>query len=223
MAIPSQNTTMKRSLLKDKAYSAIKNRIQNATFAPGSFLSERQLATLLGMSKTPVKAALERLELEGLVLVSPQQGIAVCELSIKEVADQFELRKALESFVVSAIAGQLNEKQLARVDRNLLRQSAAASKGDVERLVELDAEFHLLLCELFGNAAIRDCLLQHRSKMHRVIRQVMSNGSGRLADAVKEHKGIFAAIKSGKSARAVTLIEKHLEYGKQYLLSSGWT
>lgn len=214
---------MKRPLLKDKAYSAIKNRIQDATFAPGAFLSERQLATLLGMSKTPVKAALERLELEGFVFISPQQGIAVCELSIKEVAEQFELRKALETFVVNAIAGQLNQQQLDLIDCNLVQQSSAASNSDVERLVELDTEFHLLLCELFGNSAIKDCMLQHRSKMHRVIRQVMANGVGRLTEAVKEHKGIYAAIKSGNSARAVALMEKHLEYGKRYLLSSKWT
>jgi DNA-binding GntR family transcriptional regulator len=86
-----------RSLLKAKAYTEIKERIQNSTFAPGVFLSERKLSSLLGMSKTPIKAALERLEQEGFVAVSPQQGIVVrhaCQMqsrSIRASLMQFEM------------------------------------------------------------------------------------------------------------------------------------
>src|SRR5690349_20231147 len=77
------------SLLKDEAYESIKQRLLNNDYPPGSFLSERQLAGGLGMSKTPVKAALERLESEGFITVSPQQGIVVRELSVREIADQY--------------------------------------------------------------------------------------------------------------------------------------
>src|SRR5262249_52042289 len=79
-----------RGLLKDRAYDEIKRYILNNDFPPGTFLAERQLAAQLGMSKTPVKAALERLELEGLICVSPQQGIVVRDLSVQEIADQYE-------------------------------------------------------------------------------------------------------------------------------------
>jgi DNA-binding GntR family transcriptional regulator len=223
MATPVATSSAARSLLKERAYGAIKKWIQDSTFAAGDFLSERRLANLLGMSKTPVKAALERLEQEGFVAVSPQQGIVVRQLSVQEIADQFELRKALETYVVQAIAGSLSNKDLAAIERNLRQQAAAASKGAVARLVELDAEFHLLLCKIFGNKAIIDCLMQHRSKMHRVIFQVMSQAPGRLMDAVQEHEAIFTAIKNGSPVRAVRLVEKHLEYGKQYLLSSKWS
>src|SRR4051794_4236895 len=84
-----------RSFLKDEAYEKIKGRLLEGDYAPGSFLSERQLAENLGMSKTPVKAALERLESEGFIAVSPQQGIVVRELSVREIADQYEIRAAL--------------------------------------------------------------------------------------------------------------------------------
>ncbi len=215
--------TPDKGLLKDRAYAEIKRHIQSGEFAAGAFLSERQLAALLGMSKTPIKAALERLEQEGFVAVSPQQGIVVRELSIAEVADQFELRKALETYVVQAIAGKLSEKQLQAIERNLRQQSAAASRELVGRLVELDTEFHLLLCEAFGNRAIIECLVQHRSKMHRAIFQVMSKAPGRLIDAVREHDGIFAAVRDGQSAEATRLIDQHLDFGKQYLLSSRWS
>lgn len=212
-----------RSLLKEKAYSEIKERIQDGRLAGGTFLSERQLVAILGMSKTPIKAALERLELEGFVTVSPQQGIVVRELSVREIAEQFELRKLLEGFVVKAITGKLTKKQLSPIVQNLRKQSAAESQQSVSKFIELDTEFHLLLCHAYGNTAISECLSQHRSKMHRVISQVMSKSSGRLAEAVKEHRAILAAIKSDNATLAVQLVEKHLEFGKQCLLSSRWS
>jgi DNA-binding GntR family transcriptional regulator len=212
-----------KSLLKDRAYAGIKQRIQDGTFASGSFLSERQLASLLDMSKTPIKAAMQRLEQEGFVKVSPQQGIVVRELSVHEIADQFELRRALETFVVAAISGKLNPKQLSDFERNLADQAKAASQGSVARLVELDTEFHLLICEVFGNDAILECMLLHRAKIHRVISQVMSQAPDRLGDAVKEHVGIFKAIQKGKPELAVKLVERHLDFGKQYLLTSKWS
>jgi DNA-binding GntR family transcriptional regulator len=212
-----------RSLLKDRAYDEIKRQIQELVLPAGSFLSERKLSTMLGMSKTPIKAALERLEQEGFVVVAPQQGIVVRQLSIKEIADQFELRKALECFVLQSITGRLLDHQTKELYRNLKFQRAAADSHAVARLCALDAEFHLLLCQVLDNRAINECLSQHRSRMHRVIFEVMSQAPGRLSDAVQEHERILEAVDRGKPAEAVKLITQHLEFGKQYLLASKWS
>lgn len=222
MATRTANIKVPRALLKDVAYEEIKQRIQNSTFSPGDFLSERQLSTLLGMSKTPIKAAIERLEQEGFVGVSPQQGIVVRELSVKEIADQFEMRTALEVFVVRAITGKLTPKQQSQFERNLALQTAAVAKQQIERLVDLDADFHWLMCEVFGNQAIEACMRLQRSKIHRIIFQVMSGSPGRLSEAAKEHAAIYAAIKRGKVEQAAKLMEQHLDFGKQYLLASRW-
>src|SRR5262245_27959269 len=96
-----------RSFLKERAYERLKHGLLNNDYPPGTFLSERQLAENLGMSKTPVKAALERLESEGFITVSPQQGIVVRELSVSEIADLYEIRAALESFTLKSLAGKL--------------------------------------------------------------------------------------------------------------------
>src|SRR6516162_3334378 len=112
-----------RSFLKDRAYELIKQRLLNSDYPPGTFLSERQLAENLGMSKTPVKGALERLESEGFITVSPQQGIVVRELSVREIADQYEIRSILESYTLRTIAGHLTPEQIARVRANLEEQA----------------------------------------------------------------------------------------------------
>ncbi len=121
-----------RGLLKEQAYVELKQLILSGAIAPGSFLAERQLAGRLGMSKTPVRAALERLELEGFVTVSPQQGILVRDLSLHEIADQYEIRIALEAFVVRHVAGRLAAPQVERLRDNLHEQEATARTGDAE-------------------------------------------------------------------------------------------
>ncbi len=211
--------TEAKALLKDRAYLKIKQSIQRSEFSPGEFLSERQLAGLLGMSKTPVKAALERLEAEGFVVVSPQQGIVVRDLSVHEIADQFEIRLALESFVLRSIAGKLDEMQVSRLQKNLSQQLRAARTADLSMAVELDSQFHSLFCEFLGNAEIVRVMLHLREKMHRVVTRIFEKTPTRLQAGYKEHCAIAEAVMNGDANRATAALEEHLNYGKQLLLS----
>jgi DNA-binding GntR family transcriptional regulator len=208
-----------RSLLKEKAYDRIKRRLLTNEYPPGSFLSERQLAGNLGMSKTPVKAALERLESEGFIAVSPQQGIVVRELSVHEIADQYEIRSALESYTVRAVAGRLTAEQVGRVRANLKAQARLRGTGDVEKGVELDAEFHTQFIEFLGNREIRRVVGQLREKMQRVVTQVFRICPGRIDTSYEEHAAIATAVIDGDGDRAAGLIIRHLELGKRLILS----
>lgn len=210
-----------KSLLKQRAYEGLKERIQNSIFEPGAFLSERQLAAQLGMSKTPVKAALERLEAEGFISVSPQQGIVVRDLSIHEIADQFEIRLALESFVLRNIAGKLSDERAANLRQQLRLQQQAVKKRDVAQSARLDSEFHTTFCEFLGNQEIVRVMLQLREKMHRVVTRVFQQHADRLARSFEEHQAIVEAVLTGQPDQAVAALEEHLNYGKQLLLSRG--
>ena len=206
-------------LLQDRAYAEIKALIQDGSFAAGSFLSERQLAARLRMSKTPVKNALVRLELEGFVSVSPQQGIVVRESSVQEIVDILDLRLALEPYVVRRIAGKLRAEQAAALRANLKAQAAAAKAADMPLLTQLDADFHVLLCSFAGNAEIAQIMGRLRDKLHRIILRVMRDVPGRPATAVAEHAAIAAAVIRGRGADAAKRVERHLEFGKRSLLS----
>jgi DNA-binding GntR family transcriptional regulator len=208
-----------RSLLKDRAYERIKHRLLNDDYPPGSFLSERQLAGNLGMSKTPVKAALERLESEGFIAVSPQQGIVVRELSVHEIADQYEIRSALESYTLRTLAGRLTPEQVARIQANLKAQARVRGTGDVERGVGLDAEFHTQFPEFLGNREILRVIGQLREKMQRVVTQVFRLSPARMDTSYEEHAAIAAAVMGGDGPRAAELLVRHLELGKQLILS----
>jgi DNA-binding GntR family transcriptional regulator len=207
------------SLLKERAYTEIKQRILTGECAPGTFLSERQLAVQCAMSKTPVRAALQRLEQEGFVTISPQQGIIVRDLSIHEIADQYEIRLALETFVARHLAGRLTPVQVGRLRANLAAQETNCRGCDFEQGVHLDGEFHMLFCEFLGNQEILRVMGQLRAKIHRVISQVFKINPGRVTNSYQEHCGIAEAVILGDAADAARRIEEHLEYGKLDLLS----
>jgi len=208
-----------RSLLKDRAYELIKHRLLKNEYPPGSFLSERQLADVLGMSKTPVKAALERLEMEGFISVSPQQGIVVRELSVREIADLYEIRAALESYTLRSLAGHLTAEQIGRVQANLDAQSQLRGSGDVAKGVELDATFHRQFVEFLGNGEILRVIVQLREKMQRVVTQVFRLCPTRIESSYEEHVAIAAAVKDGDGVQAAELLVRHLELGKRLILS----
>lgn len=207
------------SLLQDRAYAEIKALIQDGSFPAGHFLSERQLAGRLKMSKTPIKNALVRLEMEGFVAISPQQGIVVREPSVQEILDILDLRSALEPYVAKRVAGALTKEQAEGLRANIAAQEGAVKSGDLGELTRLDADFHVLLCSFAGNAEIQRVMSSLREKLHRVILRVMGRTPNRPAGALAEHAAVAEALLKGRGERAATLLEKHLDFARSSLLS----
>ena len=207
------------ALLKDQAYENLKRLILEEVFSPGTCLSERQLAARLDMSKTPIRSALTRLEAEGFVALPPQQGIVVREPSLHEVVDLFDIRIALESFVVQALAGRLNSEQIGQLQANLEPQAQAVQAGDAAKYARLDADFHLLLCEFLANREILQVMQGGWDKLYRVVLGLLRTDAERLMISYGEHEGIVEAVATGQGAQAVERLKTHLEYGKQFLVA----
>jgi DNA-binding GntR family transcriptional regulator len=205
--------------MKEQAYAEIKRHILDGALPPGSFVAERQLAAGLGMSKTPIRAALERLELEGFITISPQQGIIIRDLTLHEIADHYEIRTVLETYTLRTVAGQLTAEQRERVQANLQAQEAVRDGTDVARAVALDTEFHTLFCEFLGNREVLRVMVQLRERIQRVITKVFQINPGRIASSYEEHQAIADAVLRGDAAQAAQLINDHLNCGKQHLLS----
>lgn len=201
--------------LKQRAYLELKDRILSGDLPPGTLLSERQLARSLKMSKTPVHAALERLEGDGLVTVAAQQGIVVRAISPQEIADHFEIREALETFVVSRLAGRLTAEQASRLKRNLGDNRRVVRQGDIAGNIQLDSEFHLLLCEFHGNAEITRAMGQIRDKIRGVIHHISTRFPQRMKVSLSEHEAIASALLDGDGPAAVERMTAHLRHGLQ--------
>jgi DNA-binding GntR family transcriptional regulator len=213
-SVPSRQ----RRLMKDRAYESLKQLILSETFEAGAFLSERQLAIRLKMSKTPIKSALERLESEGFIAVSPQQGIVVQDLTLEEIADHFEVREALETYVVRRLAGRLTTEQVLRMRSNLAAQKATIEQLDGPANRQLDTEFHLLWCEFFGNREIIEVMQRLRDRIHRIISRANASDPLRMNEGYVEHVRIAEAVIAGNGDLAAGSVVEHLKLGKLCLL-----
>jgi DNA-binding GntR family transcriptional regulator len=209
-----------RPTLAQRAYEDLKALFLKGTYSPGDFLTEGELSHRLRMSKTPVRTALTRLEMDGFVTVSPQQGIVVREPSIHEVIDLFDIRMALETFVVKRLSTTITSEQIARLRTNLEAQGKAVKDRDNAESTKLDTEFHLMLCEFAGNREILEVMERLRSKLHRVILGIQNKNPERISDGCREHEAIADAIFQGRGEQAAQRVVQHLEWGKKFLVAS---
>ncbi|HQZ26808.1 MAG: GntR family transcriptional regulator [Verrucomicrobiales bacterium] len=219
LSLPQAIPSSRNSPLHLRAYEEIKQLIVSGEFPPDSFLSERQLALRLGMSKTPVHIALKRIEAEGFVIISPQQGIVVRGLAPGDILDHYELREAIEGFVVRKLAGKLSDAQITTLRQALAEQKKALQSGFLARSLELDADFHLTLATFLGNLQILATMEQLRDKIRLVILRVSSLHRARFEESVREHELIVDHLIAGRPEAAEQALIDHLEAGKRQILS----
>jgi DNA-binding GntR family transcriptional regulator len=208
--------------LRERAYLHIKRLILNEELPPNSFLSERSLAQQLGMSKTPVRLAIARLENEGFVRVSPQQGIVVLALSFEEVLEHIDFRLALESFVVRRLAGNLSRSQAKVLQEHIREQQALAQhpQTQTEQLVLADMAFHRRLATTLGNRQIVQALERQQDMLYRVAHRVYQKHPSRREQSIAEHQRLLQFLVEGAQAEALELIEQHISRIKSLLISS---
>jgi DNA-binding GntR family transcriptional regulator len=208
-----------RVMLKNRALQQIKELIQAGDLTPQSTLSERLLAARLGMSKTPIRAALENLESQGLVTVSPQKGILVRELSAREIAELFDVRASVEPFIVAQLArSSLTSSQREKLKANLREQRLVARSEDSLAATHLDIAFHRLLAELLENREMMIWLERCFDKLHRSVLRINRLVPGRLHKSYKDHEAIARSVMEGLHDEAAQLMREHLSFGRRFLL-----
>ena len=218
MDTPASATGSVRTLLKDRAYDQLKALIQDGVFPPNTFLSERQLVERLGMSKTPIRSALELLEAQDLVIVSPQQGIVVKDLSAREISDLFDMRcRRRAVHRLPPRRAPLGVSPVARIDANLALQAEAARVGDTPTSTRLDVDFHTLLAEILENREALSWLTRCFDRLHRSILRINRLSPDRLARSHEDHSAIASAITHGRAEDASRLMLGHLAYGRRFL------
>lgn len=213
----ARSAPSERRLLKDVAYEELKRRIVEGDVPPGTFLSERQLAEMFDMSKSPVRTAIERLNAEGYLIVSPQQGIVVAELSVEEIIDHFEIRIALECYVTGRLAGELREEQIAALEANLADQRRSSAEDDLTTYRRLDNAFHMLLASSLNNQEITRVMQRQGEKLFRIVTRVIERRRERMQSSTREHAAILEAIRDGNAELAAERMKEHLAWGKTFL------
>jgi DNA-binding GntR family transcriptional regulator len=196
--------------LRDTAYDAIKYRIITCAFRPGEYINELQLSALLEIGRTPVHQALDRLMIEGMVEVIPRKGVIVKPVSLNEVLQIIEVRLINEPFGARLAAEQANDTDLAELAEVLERAGHWAALRNVEKMMLLDREFHLLIARASKNDVLTELL---RNLHERSLRfWFISLNAPAQYDAVqKEHAAIWDAIRQRKPDKAELAMRRHIQ------------
>ncbi|MEA3284175.1 MAG: GntR family transcriptional regulator [Synergistota bacterium] len=206
-----------RTRKKDLAYKAIKQMIMDKELTEEHYVSENNLAKKLDMSRTPVREALLRLQSEGFINIIPNKGAVVSNVSVVIAKEFYDMRMAIEEFVVRNVADRLTQEHLEHMDLLLKEQEKACEKGDLDGYLRADSEFHDYFLLIYENQTIWDAILQVRQRFHAVGVNVLSTQKDIWA-SLAYHKEIVDALKQGDVERAVQVTHDHLKFGKANLI-----
>jgi DNA-binding GntR family transcriptional regulator len=199
------------------AYQAVRELIRRRELAPGYLLSEGQLASHLGMSRTPVHEAIARLSHEGLVTTLPKRGTIVNTLSVGELDDLYSIREVLEGLAARLAAARINAGAVAALSRTLELAADALSKGHVEALARLDVAFHNGIAQAGANRRLERLLGQIRDvAVLDELRARMMTAPSRFTSSFNEHTSVYCAIEARQPENAEEMMRQHIRASMQW-------
>lgn len=204
--------------LKEQAVETIRENIVSGAWPGGMFLSEKMLKELLGMSSTPIRSALDRLEMMGLVKQSPNQGAIVQSISLKTILEIYEIRLALETYAAKALTGKMDRMFFEALDTNLLRQERAILDEDIAGYVRLDQQFHGRIVSGLDNEEVTEAMTRIQDKFLMAVRTTFVKNKERLWGSIEEHRQIRQALAGDDPLLTEKLIRSHIEYVKTIML-----
>jgi DNA-binding GntR family transcriptional regulator len=204
--------------LPDRIYQLLKDSIARHELEPGTRLIDQEIAGNLGVSRTPVREALSKLEVEGLVTIVPRRGVFVADPSPQDIKDTYEVREALEALAVELAVPLLREEDLAGLEK--MMEDFKVALDDQEYLVcfELDRKFHDQLVKLSGNNKLIeiDRLLDGNIQ---VTRWIHCRDQQRQELAYREHRMILDALVKKDADLASRLVREHIRRVERDLLA----
>lgn len=207
----------KERTTQDKVYKQIKKAILFGGISSDEIFTEVQLAETLNTSRTPVRAALQDLVKEGLLVSIPRKGVTVRKITQEEQNEIFLLRSSIEVQVVKKLTEVITSSDQLKILRLIVEQQQEAIENeDAIRFIELDHEFHLSLTRL-ANFSIIEEVLQNLHNLTQLMGLKAVSKQGRMKNVIKEHSEIIQALESKNSEFASAVILNHLDNTKDTL------
>lgn len=207
--------------VSEMVYRILREGIIGRQFLAGQRLDVEEIENQLGISRTPVKEALNRLALEGLVEIIPRRGTYVADPGAEDIGDSFEVRKALEIHAVGLVVDKATEHELRRL-RSLVEESGEMVKAQDQNAIYLqyvarDHQFHQELVALSGNKRLM--VAHEKENVHAQMARVRYRSEKELDLAQEEHERIMAALEARDRVQAQREMAAHLERAKRSLLT----
>lgn len=206
----------KSTSLADQVFDKLENDIIQGVFAKGEILTELKLVELMGVSRTPIREALRRLEQERLIADSGK-GSVVLGITEDDLLDIMNIRQRIEGLAAYYAAINITDEGRKELTHIVDLQEFYFNKHDADRLRQVDDQFHDAICVLSGRTVLMDTLLPLHRKTRRYRRAALEDRS-RTQHTMKEHRQMYEAIVSGDAELAMELTTKHIENAKEHMI-----
>lgn len=196
--------------LRDVVFKTLRQAILKGELEPGERLMEIQLADRLGVSRTPIREAIRKLELEGLVLMIPRKGAEVAKISEKSLRDVLEIRRALDALAIELCIERMTEDDIKALSeaQEEFRKSVEGNEAMV--IAESDERFHDVIYNSTNNPRLVQMLNNLREQMYRYRLEYIKDAEKRQI-LVSEHDQILKAIRERNVAEAKAAIRQHVD------------
>lgn len=205
------NVSMNEYLpLRDVVFNTLRQAILKGELKPGERLMEIQLANKLGVSRTPIREAIRKLELEGLVLMIPRKGAEVADITEKSLRDVLEVRKALEELAVQLACEKITEAEIEELKKAAEDFKKILKSNDVTQIAEADVHFHDIIYMATDNQKLIQLLSNLREQMYRYRVEYLKRESA-YPKLIAEHEEIIYFIQEKNKTQAAEMVSRHID------------
>ena len=208
--------TFHTASLADQVFEKLENDISHGVYARGEILTELKLVEQLGVSRTPIREALRRLEQERLI-EDTAKGSVVLGITPDDLLDIMNIREQIECLAAYYACINMTPEGLKEMDEIVDLQDFYFSKWDTDRLRQADDRFHDIICQLSQRNVIRDTLVPLHRKTRRYRKSAIQN-KDRAVLSLQEHRAIFNAMKEGDPEKAKEVMKAHIAKAKKHML-----
>lgn len=196
--------------LRDVVFNTLRQAILRGELKPGERLMEIQLANKLGVSRTPIREAIRKLELEGLVLMIPRKGAEVAEITEKSLRDVLEVRRALEELSVQLACERIAKEEIRELERVAKKFQQVVKSSDITEIAEVDVRFHDIIYTATDNQKLIQLLNNLREQMYRYRVEYLKR-DGVFPQLIAEHEAIIRHIENNEKEKATEVMCRHID------------
>lgn len=195
--------------LRDVVFNTLREAILKGDLKPGERLMELQLASKLGVSRTPIREAIRMLEQEGLAVTTPRKGAEVAKMTLKDMEDVLEIRDALDELAVRIACQKISDEQLKQLEDMKELFEKSTQTGNVKKIAEADVTFHDVIYEATGNPKLVTLLNNLREQVYRYRVEYIKDPKN-YPTLIAEHEAILESLKKRDVKNAVEAMHVHV-------------
>lgn len=203
--------------LRDVVFNTLRQEILTGKLKPGERLMEIHLANKLGVSRTPIREAIRKLELEGLVIMIPRRGAEVAQITLKSLEDVMEVRRALDVLAIELACERMSQEDLNGLFQACENFDTAVKTKDTRKIAEADVAFHDIIVLSTGNARLIQLVNNLSEQMYRYRFEYLKDATSHEM-LQQEHKEMYQSIARKDKITAANVVRKHIDNQEEAII-----